>query len=101
MTGKITWVTHFSANLTLRQIGLLLFLAGVGTKAGYSFATTFGESGPRMMLAGAAVTMGVTGATMVFGYKIPRIPFDSLLGRMSGVQTQSACLAYASKMAKS
>jgi putative transport protein len=32
-TGRINWVVPASANLTLRQIGLLLFLAGVGTRA--------------------------------------------------------------------
>ncbi len=100
-SGKVTWVIPISANLTLRQIGLLLFLAGVGTKAGYSFASTFGASGPRMMLAGAAITIAVTVATMIFGYKFLKIPFDSLMGMMSGIQTQSACLAYASNMAKS
>ena len=100
-TGQITWVIPISANLTLRQIGLLLFLAGVGTKAGYSFASTFGQSGPQMMLSGALITFGVTIATMIFGYKFLKIPFDSLMGLMSGVQTQSACLAYASNMARS
>ena len=32
-TGQIAWVMPVSANLTLRQVGLLLFLAGVGTNA--------------------------------------------------------------------
>ncbi len=100
-TGQITWVIPISANLTLRQIGLLLFLAGVGTKAGYSFASTFGQSGLRIVLAGAVITIGVTVTTMIFGHKFLKIPFDSLMGVMSGVQTQSACLAYASNMARS
>ncbi len=99
-TGRVTWVIPLSANLTLRQIGLLLFLAGVGTKAGYSFATTIARDGLPMLAAGAAVTLAVTLATMIFGYKVLKIPFDSLTGLMSGVQTQPACLAYAANQAR-
>ena len=39
-TGPLVWSLPFSANLTLRQLGLVLFLAGVGTRAGFAFYTT-------------------------------------------------------------
>jgi putative transport protein len=97
-SGRVTWVIPISANLTLRQIGLLLFLAGVGTKAGYSFADTLRASGLRMLAAGAAVTFGVTLATLLVGHFAFRIPYDSLMGLVSGVQTQPACLAYAGNL---
>jgi putative transport protein len=29
--------------LALRQIGLVLFLAGIGTRSGYAFVTTFAQ----------------------------------------------------------
>lgn len=32
----IVWTLPYSANLVLRQLGLVLFLAGIGTRAGYS-----------------------------------------------------------------
>jgi len=79
--------------------GLLLFLAGVGTRAGFAFVGTLRSNGVEMLAAGAAITFGVTLGTMIFGYKVLGIPYDSLLGMMSGVQTQPACLAYASAMA--
>jgi putative transport protein len=100
-TGRITWTIPISANLTLRQIGLLLFLAAVGTRAGYSFATTIQDNGLQLLLAGAAITFAVTLLTMVFGYKVLKIPYDSLMGLMSGVQTQPACLAFAVNAARS
>ena len=100
-TGRITWTIPISANLTLRQIGLLLFLAGAGTRAGWSFASTFSESGWQMLAAGAGITFGVTLATMIAGYKLLAIPFDSLMGLVSGVQTQPACIAYASGLTRS
>lgn len=99
-TGRISWVIPASANFTLRQIGLVLFLAGVGTRAGWDFAQTIQANGAPTMLAGAAVTFSITLATMIFGYKVLKMPFDFLIGVMSGIQTQPACLAFAANQAK-
>ena len=100
-TGQIAWVMPVSANLTLRQIGLLLFLAGVGTKAGFAFVETMRSNGLMLLAAGAVVTFSVAGATLLVGYKILKIPMDSLLGLVAGLQTQPACLAFAGNLSKS
>ncbi len=100
-TGRITWTIPLHTNLTLRQIGLLFFLAGVGIRAGYSFAQTLRQNGPAMLLAGAVVTLVVTEIALVVGYKCLKIPFPSLMGLVSGIQTQPACLAYATREANS
>jgi putative transport protein len=100
-TGGISWVMPVPANLTMRQIGLLLFLAGVGTRAGYSFVDTLRHNGPQLLLAGATVTFVVTLATLVIGRYFLGMRFDALLGLASGVQTQPACLAYADALARS
>jgi putative transport protein len=100
-SGGISWVMPLPANLTLRQIGLLLFLAGVGTRAGYSFLDTLRHNGLQLLLAGAVVTFAATLATLIVGRRLLGIPFDSLLGLASGVQTQPACLAYADAVARS
>jgi putative transport protein len=100
-TGRITWIMPLHSNLTLRQIGLVFFLAGVGIRAGYSFAQTLRQNGLAMLLAGAAVTLVVTLVSMVVGYKLLKIPFASLMGLVSGIQTQPACLAYATREANS
>ncbi len=100
-TGRITWTIPLHTNLTLRQIGLLFFLAGVGIRAGYSFAQTLRQNGPAMLLAGAAVTLVITQVSLVVGYKCLKIPFASLMGLVSGIQTQPACLAYATREANS
>jgi putative transport protein len=99
-TGRITWVMPVSANLTLRHVGLLLFLAGAGTRAGYGFAETMRTTGPQLILTGAAITFAVTLATMFVGYKLFRIPYDTLMGLASGLQTQPACLAFANNLSK-
>ncbi|HVP44447.1 MAG TPA: aspartate:alanine exchanger family transporter [Terriglobales bacterium] len=98
-TGRISWNIPVSANLTLRQIGLLLFLAGVGTKAGYAFLQTMRTNGLQMLVAGAFVTAFTTLAGLIVGYKVLRIRFDTLMGMVSGVQTQPACLAFATTTA--
>jgi putative transport protein len=99
-TGRINWVVPASANLSLRQIGLLLFLAGVGTRAGWEFLRTLQHNGLPTLLGGAAITLAVTTATLFFGHKVLRMPFDFVTGVMSGIQTQPACLAFAAGQAK-
>jgi len=100
-TGRITWIMPLHSNLTLRQIGLLFFLAGVGIRAGYAFAQTLRQNGLQMLLAGAAITLTVTVVSLVVGYKLLKIPFASLMGLVAGIQTQPACLAYATREANS
>jgi putative transport protein len=99
-TGRISWVLPVSANLTLRNVGLLLFLAGVGTRAGFGFGETLRSTGPQLMVAGALITFSVTLATMFAGYKLMKIPFDVLMGIEAGLQTQPACLAFAANLTK-
>lgn len=99
-TGRITWTMPIGTNLTIRQIGVLLFVAGVGTKAGFAFAQTFRTDGPRLIAAGAIVTFSVTLLTMYAGYKLLKHRFDFVTGLMSGVQTQSACVAYAAEQSQ-
>ncbi len=79
----------------------MFFLAGVGIRTGYSFAHTLCQNGLPMLLAGAAVTLVVTLVSIVVGYKLLKIPFASLMGLVSGIQTQLACLAYATREANS
>ncbi len=97
-TGRITWTIPISANLTLRQIGLLLFLAGVGTKAGYSFAQTIRSNGWQTIAAGALITVVSAMATLVVAHKVLKMPFDSAMGLASGIHTEPASLTYANSV---
>ena len=42
-TGSIAWRIPFNANIALRQVGLVLFLAAIGTKAGQGLIETVQE----------------------------------------------------------
>ncbi|GAP15558.1 predicted permease [Longilinea arvoryzae] len=94
-TGPIMWEIPYSANLTLRQVGLVLFLAGVGTRAGYAFFSTLRQGDGWLVLgAGAAITC-ITGlATLWMGHKVLRIPMSLMVGVLAGLQTQPAVLGF-------
>lgn len=100
-TRSLVWTLPFSANLTLRQLGLLLFLAGVGTRSGDAFVTTLRHGGVTIFAAGAAVTCVVATSMLVIGRKVLRIPMPLLTGMVSGIHTQPAALAFAAAQAKS
>ncbi len=96
-TGPITWSLPFNANLLLRQLGLVFFMAGIGSRAGLGFTQTLRAGGFSMVLAACLITTAVTITTIVVGYKILRLPMAAVMGMMSGMQTQPACLAYANQ----
>lgn len=99
-TGSIMWTLPFSANMVLRQVGLIFFLAGIGTKAGFGFGSTFQSGGFSYMLSGAVITTFVAVVTIVVGYKCLKMPMTALLGIVSAISTQPAALAYANQQAQ-
>ncbi|HNR46358.1 MAG TPA: aspartate:alanine exchanger family transporter [Anaerolineaceae bacterium] len=97
-TGPVIWQIPYSANLTLRQIGLILFLAGIGTRAGYSFISMITQgNGPIIFIAGALVTCLTMLVTMWVGYKLLHIPMGLLTGMVAGLQTAPAALGFATE----
>lgn len=100
-SGGITWIMPVSANLSLRQVGSVLFLAGVGTNAGFSFAETIRSQGIQLLIAGACLTLVVNGLVLILGRHWLKLPFDYLIGLASGIQTQAACVAYADEITRS
>lgn len=95
-TGPVVWNIPYSANLTLRQIGLILFLTAVGLSSGYTFRTTFaGSTGLTLLGMGAVISFVVPLVTLVVGYRLLRVPFGQLTGILSAQHTQPAVLGYA------
>jgi len=95
--GRFVWHFPYGANLTIRQLGLLLFSAGIGTIAGVGFLDNLrGGMGISLFLVGAAVTF-VTGLFLVgVGNKLLKIPMNLLLGILAGAQTMPVVLGAAS-----
>ena len=96
-SGRVTWTMPFAVNMSLRQIGLVLFLAGIGTKAGDGLLTTLAAGGWKLMAVGAVVTLLVSLFVIGVGARALRLTFPAAMGLMSGVQTQPACLAFATE----
>jgi putative transport protein len=99
-SGPVVWSIPYAANLALRQIGLIAFLAGVGTRAGFAFVETLsGPGGFALFAAGASITLtgGLIG--IIVGYRLLRVPFSLLSGMMAALQTNPAILGFAEKQA--
>lgn len=94
-TGPLVWSLPYSANVTLRQIGLVLFLAGIGTRAGNGFLATFTSGGGlALFAAGALLTFTVALVTLAVGHKLLGQPMSLLLGMVAGIHTQPAVLGW-------
>jgi len=92
-TGPIVWTLPYSANLTLRQLGLILLLATVGVRSGHTFVSTLiGGGAGLIFLAGMIISLTTAILTILIGYKILKIPFTFLTGM---VANQPAILDFA------
>jgi putative transport protein len=100
-SGPLVWTLPYAASVTLRQLGLVLFLAGVGLRSGRAFVETLatGGGGP-MLVAGAIVTFVVALAVLLVAHRVLRLPMPVAMGIVSGVHTQPAALAFAHDRSK-
>jgi putative transport protein len=95
-TGSLVWSPPYGVNMTLRQFGVVLFLAGVGLKAGSSLAGASNAlSVLPTVLTGAAVSACAASLTLIAGRLLLRIPLGVLVGILAGQHTQPAVLAFA------
>jgi putative transport protein len=86
----------YSANLTLRQFGLLLFFAGVGTRSGDAFAgTAFTVTGLQLFGLGLLSTALCALTVMLMGRALLGLSTARLWGVVAGTHTQPAALAFA------
>jgi putative transport protein len=96
-TGGIVWTMPFTANLTLRNFGLTIFLAQVGISSGKSLMASIGDIGILFLCAAALIIFVLVFIIFVVGYKIMKIPFDDILGILAGAVGNPAILAYGVK----
>ena len=94
-TGPIVWTLPVNASMTLRQLGLLFFLAGVGTLAGGSFVHTVVHQGPTLLLVGALITVVSIAAALVMSVRVFGYDAITAYGVLAGIHTQPAALAFA------
>ncbi|MFZ4741837.1 MAG: putative transporter [Bacteroidales bacterium] len=91
-----------SANLMLREIGIVLFLASVGIKSGEKFIPTLmSGDGFIWMGYGAVITLFPIIIVGFFARKVLKRNFFEICGLISGSMTDPPALAYANSIAQS
>lgn len=90
-----------AARWILMEFGLLLFMAGVGLRAGKDIIETLATGGPTLILAGMVVTVIPILVGYFFGRKVLKIHPVLLLGGITGSMTSGASLSVVTKAANS
>jgi putative transport protein len=100
--GPMLWYMPANANIAFRELGIVLFLACVGLKAGEKFfGTVLTDEGLHWLLGGFAVTVipilivGLV-ARMVF-----KLNFTVISGLLAGSMTDPPALAFANAVSRS
>lgn len=100
-SGPIIWTMPLNANLTLRQLGLHLFLAGIGIKAGGGLWEVLQAEGLRLLLVGGVLTLFTALFTLLVGHLLLRIEMIAVFGITAGIFTQPASLVFAGELSES
>ncbi len=97
-TGKLVWQLPYTASLTLRQFGTVVFLAGIGIRAGGTFGSALSDpSSLYIFLAGLLATAAAVSVLLFAGTKLLHLGPETLAGVIAGTQTQPAVLAFAAE----
>lgn len=97
-TGPVIWEIPSTANSFIRELGLILFMATVGTKTGATILATLTQQGFDLFLAGMAVTLVPLFAAVFICRYLLQLPFLRMLGVITGAMTSTPGLAATSDM---
>jgi len=100
--GSLIWYMPAAANKAFRELGIVLFLACVGLKAGEKFfAVAFSHEGLHWLVAGLAITLVplLLGGLLARGFLKLDVPTTS--GLLAGSMTDPPALAFAHAINKS
>ena len=97
--GKLYWFMPPSANLALREIGIVLFLAVVGLKSGGSFFDTLlNGSGLEWMGYGIFITFIPLMITGILARLYGKLNYLTICGLLAGSMTDPPALAFANEI---
>ena len=97
--GKLYWFMPPSANLALREIGIVLFLSVVGLKSGGEFVSTLVDGdGLLWMACGAVITLLPLLVVGLLARIFGKMNYLSLCGLLAGSMTDPPALAFANAM---
>lgn len=97
--GKMHWFMPPSANLALRELGIVLFLSVVGFKSGASFIDTLLDGdGIIWMGYGALITIVPLLIVGLTAYYVAKMNYLVICGLLAGSMTDPPALAFANGM---
>jgi putative transport protein len=97
--GRLSWYMPRSANFALRELGIVLFLACVGLKAGGDFIATLQKGDGFYWMACAAVITAFPLLLVGFiGRLFLKINYVALCGLLAGSMTDPPALQFANQM---
>lgn len=97
--GPLIYYLPQSANLVLREIGIVLFLACVGLDCGGSFVKTLTEGdGLKWMAYATLITFVPLAVVGVFARSIMKMNYMTICGLLSGSMTDPPALAFAGQV---
>lgn len=92
-TGPLTWYLPYGVSMSLRQLGLVVFLACAGIKAGGLLHTA--PINVSALTAGACITIVACLVTLAMVRAIAGKSWPFIGGVVAGIQTQPAVLGFA------
>jgi len=100
--GRLSWYMPVGASSALRDLGISLFLACVGLKAGSHFLSTLlSADGLYWMACGAVITLLPLLAVAAFARLAMKLNFLKICGLLAGSMTDPPALAFATSLVKS
>ncbi|MER2607040.1 MAG: putative transporter [Siculibacillus sp.] len=98
--GPLVWFMPPVANLALRELGIVLFLAVVGFRSGGTFVETLTKGDGLAWIGwGAVITIVPLMVTAFVAKVLLKVDFLTLCGLLSGSMTDPPALAFANAMA--
>jgi len=100
--GRIVWYMPAGANLALREMGIVLFLACVGLKSGSKFIPTLlSPEGLTWLIGGFCITLIPILLVGLFARAVLKMNYVALSGIIAGSMTDPPALAFANTLVKS
>lgn len=96
--GKLYWFMPPSANLALRELGIVLFLAVVGLKSGGDFVATLQGDGLSWIAYGIFITAIPLLTVGILARMLANMNYLTLCGMLAGSMTDPPALAFANNL---
>ena len=98
--GRMNFYMPASANLLLKEFGIVLFLVSVGLLAGEEFvARAFTPAGAQWALAALAITLVPLFITVLVARFVAKLDFLAIMGLVTGSTTDPPSMSFACAMA--